>query len=204
MSYAMNIPMDWNAFKSMPLDLQQSYLDGLHARFGVGAANVGVDLFGLSKSGLGYYIKSKGLKPIGDKSTRLHGEMRELWKNWLHPVEPVKSETIEEPETEDTQTIEEPVAEDPMPYNLPVLSVTNALKPENYQYDLNDLLRTDPAPPVTPKSTITMEPPVRDFSVSDLAATFTGKFDPEKFIKWVSMLPMPEGDVKIRVEVTAR
>jgi hypothetical protein len=60
------------------------------------------------------------------------------------------------------------------------------------------------AEPLVPVSTITMEPRVRDFEVSDLSATFTGKFDAQKFLKWVSQLPMPEGDVKIRVEVTAR
>ena len=39
--------------------------------------------------------------------------------------------------------------------------------------------------------------------VDELTATFTGKFEPEKFMKWVAMLPMPEGNVKIRVEVTS-
>lgn len=39
--------------------------------------------------------------------------------------------------------------------------------------------------------------------VSDLTATFTGKFEPERFLKWVAMLPVPEGKVKIRLEVTS-
>lgn len=38
--------------------------------------------------------------------------------------------------------------------------------------------------------------------VSDLAATFTGQFSAEKFMRWVSMLPIPDAQVRIRVEVT--
>ena len=45
MTYSMNQPMSWNDFKSMPHDLQQQYLDGLHARFGVGPSDIAKYLF---------------------------------------------------------------------------------------------------------------------------------------------------------------
>ena len=44
-TYSMNQPMSWNDFKSMPHDLQQQYLDGLHARFGVGPSDIAKYLF---------------------------------------------------------------------------------------------------------------------------------------------------------------
>lgn len=44
-TYSMNQPMSWNDFKSMPRDLQQQYLDGLHARFGVGPSDIAKYLF---------------------------------------------------------------------------------------------------------------------------------------------------------------
>lgn len=40
-----------------------------------------------------------------------------------------------------------------------------------------------------------------DVHLTDLTATFKGVFDTESFLYWVSKLPMPEGFVKIRVEV---
>ena len=45
MTYSMNQPMSWNDFKSMPHDLQQQYLDGLHARFGVGPSDIAKYMF---------------------------------------------------------------------------------------------------------------------------------------------------------------
>ncbi len=39
-------------------------------------------------------------------------------------------------------------------------------------------------------------------SLGEISATFTGTFEPEKFLKLIAMFPMPEGRVKIRVEVT--
>ena len=186
MSYAMNLPMDWSTFKSMPLDLQQSYLDGLHSRFGVGAATISRDLFERSNSGLSQYMKAKGLKPIGTKGTQLTNETRPLWENWLNPPVEVKTETVVE---------DAPVTEDEPGEKIDAEAELKALEEQ---------IAAILAEPLVPASTITMEPRVRDFEVSDLSATFTGKFDAQKFLKWVSQLPMPEGDVKIRVEVTAR
>ena len=49
-------------------------------------------------------------------------------------------------------------------------------------------------------TTAAMKP---ELALTDLAATFRGEFDPEKFLHWVAKLPMPSGTLKIRVEVTA-
>lgn len=51
-TYSMNQPMSWNEFKSMPHDLQQQYLDGLHTRFGVGPSDIAKSLFRRTPSNL--------------------------------------------------------------------------------------------------------------------------------------------------------
>lgn len=201
MSYSLNSPMDYPTFKSMPKDLQQAYLDGLHSRFGVGASRIGEDLFNLGKTSLNNYIRTVGLKPIGSKGSRLTKEMEPVWERWLNPVE----EPVEEPVTDEAPIEETVPIEEPTPYGLPVLSVTRPSRAGVEQESLDKLLNELQMPTVAPvKSTITMEPRVEEFSVSDLSATFTGNFDPERFLKWVSMLPMPEGDVRIHVEVATR
>ena len=45
MTYNLNQPMNWDAFRTMPQDLQQQYLDGLHTRFGVGPSDIAKYLF---------------------------------------------------------------------------------------------------------------------------------------------------------------
>lgn len=191
MSYAMNLPMDWNTFKSMPLDLQQSYLDGLHSRFDVSASAISRDLFGLSEYGLRRHMDVNGLKPISKRGSRMSRESQELWENWLNPPVEVAAKPdmlVQLPELEEI-TEDEP---------------EEKIDAEAELKSLEEQIAAILAEPLVPVSTITMEPSVRDFEVSDLSATFTGKFDAQKFLKWVSQLPMPEGDVKIRVEVTAR
>lgn len=58
----------------------------------------------------------------------------------------------------------------------------------------------------TPEETLQEEPQseaqTASFEVSELTATFTGEFDAVKFLGWLSRLPMPGGNVKIRVDVT--
>jgi hypothetical protein len=41
-----------------------------------------------------------------------------------------------------------------------------------------------------------------DLRMCDLTATFRGEFNSVKFMLWLSKLPMPTGDVQIRIEVT--
>ena len=220
MSYAMNLPMSWEAFKSMPLDLQQTYIDGLASRFGVGAATISREMFQMSDTNLSGYMKRYGLKPIGTRSSQLNKETRAVWENWLNPpVEPVKEEPIEETpvvEEEPKPTVTLDPLEEPTPLELPVLRVTepvsNVIHPE--PFSLNQIIN-DPNATGGTYEQVPFPAPSRGFQllpkeekqtleVSDLSATFKGKFEAEKFLKWVSMLPMPDGQVKIRVEVIAQ
>ena len=40
--------------------------------------------------------------------------------------------------------------------------------------------------------------------MTELSATFNGWFTPEAFLGWITKLPIPEAEVKIRVSVTKR
>lgn len=41
-----------------------------------------------------------------------------------------------------------------------------------------------------------------DFGLDELSAVFSGEFDPERFLRFMTQLPMPDGRVRIKVEVT--
>ena len=152
-TYALNMPMDYGTFKSMPADLQQRYLDSLHDRFGVGLCHISTDLFTLSNPALHMYAKRVGLKGFGGVRRPLTDEEREVWLRWIQQ-DAEKPAAVCEEIAEEIEEIEE-IAEEQDP-----------------------------------------------LQVAEMSATFTGKFDPERFIKWMAMLPMPEGKVKIRMEVT--
>lgn len=61
MTYNLNLPMSWKDFKSMPHDLQQQYLDSLHARFGVGPGDIAKHLFLRDQGSLYRSTKDMGL-----------------------------------------------------------------------------------------------------------------------------------------------
>lgn len=93
MTYSMNQPMSWNDFKSMPHDLQQQYLDGLHARFGVGPSDIAKYLFIRDPASLYRSTKDMGLTIAKrDKNRDLDGFLA-----WLRKAD----EAIRAAKTED-------------------------------------------------------------------------------------------------------
>lgn len=93
MTYSMNQPMSWNDFKSMPHDLQQQYLDGLHARFGVGPSDIAKYLFIRDPASLYRSTKDMGLTIAErDKNRDLDGFLA-----WLRKAD----EAIRAAKTED-------------------------------------------------------------------------------------------------------
>lgn len=182
MTYAMNQPMSWRDFKAMPLDLQQAYLDGLHNRFGCGASNIGSDLFGMNKASLCNYARKVGLKPIATKGNRMTESDRVRWEEWLNP--PAGNE--EAPERVQLPELEEHAGE-------PVVT--------NHDAAIEPLI---PVPVEEPLRGFQLMPKKEadSMALTELAATFTGEFSPEAFVRWAAKLPIPEGPVKIRMEVT--
>ena len=81
MTYSMNQPMSWNDFKSMPHDLQQQYMDGLHARFGVGPSDIAKYLFLRTPNSLRQSTVAMGLTVAKrDKNRDLDGFLAWLRK----------------------------------------------------------------------------------------------------------------------------
>ena len=79
-TYSMNQP-SWNDFKSMPHDLQQQYMDGLHARFGVGPSDIAKYLFLRTPNSLRQSTVAMGLTVAKrDKNRDLDGFLAWLRK----------------------------------------------------------------------------------------------------------------------------
>lgn len=175
-TYNLMAPMDWAEFKSMPHDLQQQYLDTLQTRFNVSVNRISQDLFGLCPDALRRHIDRKGLKHI---SMPGRGGNVPDWYVWLNDADPFEEKCEEE--------IEETVEKCEEETENPVLR----------EHDLFFLGR--PAPVVLPE--VEDEPVNTDFCISNLQTTFTGEFDPVKFMEMLSKLPIPKKHVTIRVDI---
>lgn len=157
-TYNLEKPMSWEAFKQMPLDLQQTYIASLQSRFGVGAATISKELFGLSAVALRQYMLRHGLAfDAAFKGTRpdIH------WNRWL---------------AEDTTE--------------PAVDPDEELTHAEAEAETREIVGTDK------KNT-------GGFDLNHLTVEFTGDFDAENFLRYLSNFPMPQGRVRIRMEVTA-
>ena len=177
-TYNLMAPMDWAEFKSMPHDLQQQYIDTLQSRFNVSVNRISQDLFGLCPDALRRHIDRKGLKHI---SMPGRGGNVPNWYVWLNDADPFEEKCEEE--------IEETVEKCEEETETPVLR----------EHDLFLLGR--PAPVVLPDPEVGDEPVDTEFCISNLQTTFTGEFDPVKFMEMLSKLPIPKKHVTIRVDI---
>mgnify|MGYP003291291130 CR=1 FL=1 len=149
-SWSINQPMTWEVFVAAPHDVQQSYIDALQNRFGVGLATISKEMFGLAVSSLRNHMVRKGLKFSTDKKgSRLNAVQREIWENWLHGAE-----KIDPPEEEDTV--------------------------EDGEEEVQQADR---------------------FAAKSIAVEFAGTFDPHEFVKLLAQLPIPDGRIRVKVEV---
>jgi len=69
-TYAINQPMPWSEFKSMPHDLQQEHIDYIQNRFELGLVTISRVVFGMSDAALTLYAKRVGLKAESYKGAR--------------------------------------------------------------------------------------------------------------------------------------
>lgn len=101
-TYSLNLPMDWGTFKSLPVDIQQSYIDILQSRFNVTAATIGNDLFGKTPAALRAHMDKNGIKYAQMKGRNMPPDEREIWERWL-TTEKCESaqESVVEPEIEE-------------------------------------------------------------------------------------------------------
>jgi hypothetical protein len=198
-TYSLNQPMDWETFKSLPTDIQQSYIDILQSRFNVTASTISKELFGKTGPALKALIEKKGIKYIQMKGKNMSTEEREAWEHWLNP-EKHEPEPFPVPSVTEPIKVEEPTVE--MLPEEPEIPVEMPEKPEallemaNKKLDVNTLIdQMFNCPKFEAK-----EAP--KFDLDELSAVFSGEFSPERFLRFVTQLPMPEGNVRIKVEVT--
>lgn len=156
-TYNLEKPMSWEAFKQMPLDLQQTYIASLQSRFAVGVATISKELFGLSAVALRQYMLRHGLAlDAAFKGTRpdVH------WNRWL---------------AEDTAE--------------PAVGPDEELTHVEAEAEIREVEGTD-------------KKNIDGFDMNRLIVDFTGEFAPESFLRYLSRFPMPQGRVRIRMEVT--
>ena len=181
-TYKLDAPMGWDDFKSMPVDLQKKYLTNLVETYGATNEMLG-DMFYVHPTHVGAIKKALGV--VSHNPRRLIGEKKairdQMWAAFCNGVvgggDAVK-ETPKEPKKMET-----------LPVRCP-----------------DELEESDMAPVGTEDATeaepVIVKIPMLD--MTELSATFNGWFTPEAFLGWISKLPIPEAEVKIRVSVTKR
>lgn len=189
-TYSLNQPMDWETFKSLPVDIQQSYIDILQSRFNVTAATISKELFGNTAPVLRLYMDKHGIKHTKMKGRNMSADERDLWERWLSPAAPEWA-----PAEEDPAKVQQFLDELALPE----------------EYDAETEERMDEEPMDDPDVTEVLEgfkawseslPTTKPLSLDELTAVFTGVFSPANFLDWVSRLPIPYDNVRIKVEVS--
>ena len=181
-TYKLDEPMRWDDFKAMPVDLQKQYLTNLVETYGATNEMLG-DMFYVHPTHVGAVKKALGV--VSHNPHRLIGEKKairdQMWAAFCNGVvgggDAVK-ETPKEPKKVET---------------LPVRCTD----------DLEEAALTSADTEVpTEEEPVVVKIPMLD--MTELSATFNGWFTPEAFLGWISKLPIPEAEVKIRVSVTKR
>ena len=191
-TYSLNQPMDWETFKSLPTDIQQSYIDILQSRFNVTASTISKELFGKTGPALKALIEKNGLKYIKMKGKNMSADDREAWEHWLNPEKCAESHenVMEKCEMlpEEPEMVQHPdELFDPKPVAEEEPTVEEVMK---------GFKEWSESLPVAEAKTS------KPLSLDELTAVFTGVFSPANFLDWVSRLPIPYDNVRIKVEVT--
>jgi hypothetical protein len=109
-SYPLNKPMKWYEFKSMPGDIQQTYIELLQRKFGVPRDAI-ANMLGVEYTNFGMYLKRHGIT-----ITRGNGDWdRDGFIAWCNGITQVAHE---EPKEEPVNPII-PIDEDARPHVVP-------------------------------------------------------------------------------------
>lgn len=169
---SLNQPMSWDAFKCLTLDLQQAYIDAVQNRFGVPISRMSTDLFNKSNTNLRLHCARMGLKFDSMQGRVLTGSDLELWDNWCKGI--TTTEKCEDSHENEVEKCE-----------------------EDHEIVQAFIEGFDSVPVLPPE-----EEGEPDFGLDELYAVFSGEFDPERFLRFMTQLPVPDGRVRIKVEVT--
>ena len=181
-TYKLDEPMKWDDFKAMPVDLQKQYLTNLVETYGATNEMLG-DMFYVHPTHVGAVKKALGVisnnpRHLSKKKKTIRDQM---WAAFCNGVvgggDAVKG------------TPKEPKKLEALPVRGPDELEEAAITPADTE-----------AP--TEAEPVDVKIPMLD--MTELSATFNGWFTPEAFLGWITKLPIPEAEVKIRVSVTKR
>lgn len=179
MNYNLNSPMTYDAFKAMPTDLQRRYLDKL--RNGCGYTDVMIgEMFNIHYTSV---LNLRRKLNVGGKVPKMWGEQAEQRAAAFRKFLGAEADPYD-----DTQICDdiEDLPDEPCESPNPVEDTEDLTDMERAVEAFYDEAMPEPEP----------------LTLSDLNATFRGEFDPIRFVDWMAKLPMPEGKVTIRIEVT--
>lgn len=178
-TYKLDAPMRWDDFKSMPVDLQKKYLTNLVETYGATNEMLG-DMFYVHPTRVGTVKKALGV--VSHNPHRLIGEKKtirdQMWAAFCNGVVG-GGDAVKEPP-------KEPKKLEDLPVRCPDGLEEAALTPVD----------TETATEAEP---VVVKIPMLD--MTELSATFNGWFTPEAFLGWITKLPIPEAEVRIKVEV---
>ena len=181
-TYKLDAPMRWDDFKEMPVDLQKQYLTYLVETYGATNEMLG-DMFYVHPTHVGAVKKALGV--VSHNPRRVIGEKKairdHMWAAFCNGVVGGGDAVKETPK--------EPKKLEALPVRCHDELEEAALTP------------ADTEPP-TEAEPVVAKIPMLD--ITELSATFNGWFTPEAFLEWITKLPIPEAEVKIRVSVTKR
>lgn len=203
-TYKLDAPMSWGTFKEMPIDLQITYLRNLQELYRANDKML-ADMFHVHFSHIAKYRTALGVHAIGGKVVGEAKERRDaMWAAFCNGVvggnEKPAENVTEEPENV-AEEVHEEVREE---VREGVKSSAGAVSPGVMNhiplfFNPGSLVGADvPAKYAEPEKE--PEPMHMDY----LNVMFKGVFDPVKFTKWISQFPIPDGEVRIKVEVTSK
>ena len=102
-SYSPTRYMPWEAFKHLPLDLQQEHLDYIQDRFRVGVNTISKVVFGLTGSTLRFHCERRGIRFQKFPGT-VNAKTMAALENWLNPEETCADTVQEEAPAEEERT----------------------------------------------------------------------------------------------------
>lgn len=186
-TYKLDAPMSWEQFREMPFDLRKKYLNNLYDLYGASDTRIGAMMFvhpqtiARARAELG--IHRSGARVGAEELARREA----MWSAFCNGVvgggdsaeAPTEDYDAETAERMDDGPIDEGQMEDPE-----VTEVVEGFKKWS-----------ESMPAVELKA-------IKPMSLDELTAVFTGVFSPENFLDWVSRLPIPYDNVRIKVEVT--
>lgn len=194
---------------SLPDDLKKQYLANLQTSFNAPLPKISTDMFRMGHTSLNMYCRRHKIHSINMRGKTMNFEDNKRWLDWLAGVVRVEEEPAEDIIVDETIREEEPAVVE----QIPMVEETVEAEPVETPAEEVPVPEVEASPYLIPEDTMSgwdltdkpdliSEAPV--FEMSDMAATFKGEYSTEKFLLWMSRLPLVEGrSVKIFMEIEA-